>query len=77
MSGRFLRLSEVEDKIGYKKSWIYQAIKEGRFPEPVKIGPRARAFVEAEIDEWMQARIQESRQSKNSGISHSGNRAGV
>lgn len=58
---RFLRLPQVENKIGYKKSWIYQAIKDGRFPEPIKIGEKAIAFIESEIDEWMKARIQESR----------------
>ena len=61
MSKKFLRMSEVENKIGYKKSWIYQAIKEGQFPQPIKLGERAIAFIEDEIDEWMIARIEESR----------------
>lgn len=61
MSRKFLRMSEVEDKVGYKKSWIYQAIKDGVFPEPIKLGQRAIAFIEDEIDEWMNTRIQESR----------------
>ncbi len=61
MSRKFLRMSEVEDKIGYKKSWIYKAVKDGQFPEPVKLGQRAIAFIEDEIDEWMLARIEKSR----------------
>ena len=29
----------------------------GRFPRPVKIGPRAVAWVESEIDDWLRQRI--------------------
>lgn len=36
-------------------------IRRGVFPEPIKIGIRARAFVESEIDEWIENIIQFSR----------------
>ncbi|ELE9684371.1 AlpA family phage regulatory protein, partial [Enterobacter kobei] len=42
-------------------AWIYRLISEGRFPAPVKIGTRAVAFVESEIDEWIKAVISNSR----------------
>nr|DAJ72018.1 MAG TPA: putative transcriptional regulator [Caudoviricetes sp.] len=32
-----------------------------RFPKTVKIGSRAIAFIESEIDEWVNQRIAESR----------------
>ncbi len=53
---RLLRLPEVERRTGFKKSQLYKAINGGAFPTPVKLG-RATAFVEAEIDEWVRARI--------------------
>ena len=31
----------------------------GRFPQPVKIGPNSVGFVESEVEEWMQARIEQ------------------
>lgn len=34
-----IRLSTVMRMTGYSKSWIYQAIKAGNFPKPIKLGP--------------------------------------
>ncbi|MBJ5113047.1 AlpA family phage regulatory protein, partial [Salmonella enterica subsp. enterica serovar Corvallis] len=43
-------------------TWIYELIKAGRFPSQVKTGIRAVAFIESEIDEWIEATIRNSRQ---------------
>jgi len=61
MSQSFIRLSEVQRRTGYSKAWIYRLLKEQRFPQSVKIGSRSIAFVESEIDEWINQRIAESR----------------
>lgn len=61
MSQSFIRLSEVLRRTGYSKAWIYRLLKDNRFPQPVKIGSRSIAFVENEIDEWINQRIAESR----------------
>lgn len=45
-------------KTGFGKTWIYRLISEERFPRPVKIGIRAVAFVENEIDEWILTAIE-------------------
>lgn len=58
---RLIRLPEVLERTGYGKAWIYSLISEGRFPAPVKIGVRAIAFVESEVDEWIQSVIETSR----------------
>lgn len=58
---RLIRLPEVMSKTGYGKAWIYKLISEGRFPKPVKIGIRATAFVESEVDEWIDKVIRQSR----------------
>ncbi|EAQ0536856.1 AlpA family transcriptional regulator, partial [Salmonella enterica] len=50
-----IRLPEVLKRTGFGKAWIYRLISEGRFPAPVKIGVRAVAFVESEVDEWIQS----------------------
>ncbi|EOF3604054.1 AlpA family transcriptional regulator, partial [Salmonella enterica subsp. enterica serovar Newport] len=54
---RLIRLSEVMNKTGFGKAWIYRLISQNRFPQPVKIGIRAIAFIESEIDEWIQLTI--------------------
>lgn len=61
MSQSFIRLSEVQRRTGYSKAWIYRLIKEQRFPQSVKIGSRSIAFIESEIEDWINQRIAESR----------------
>ncbi|WPO94639.1 AlpA family transcriptional regulator [Buttiauxella sp. HR94] len=59
MSHSLIRLSEVQKRTGYSKAWIYRLLKDNRFPQSVKIGSRAIAFVESEVDEWICERIAE------------------
>ena len=58
---RLIRLPEVMNKTGYGKAWIYRLINEVLFPKPIKIGTRAIAFIESEIDEWIVSAIERSR----------------
>jgi prophage regulatory protein len=59
MSHSLIRLAEVQKRTGYSKAWIYRLLKDNRFPQSVKIGSRAIAFVESEVDEWISQRIEE------------------
>ncbi|WP_168386213.1 helix-turn-helix transcriptional regulator [Erwinia amylovora] len=61
---RLIRLPEVLHKTGYKKAWIYRLISENRFPKPIKLGLRAVAFIEVEIDQWISETISNSRKSR-------------
>ncbi|EEQ4616030.1 TPA: helix-turn-helix transcriptional regulator [Escherichia coli] len=61
MSNNLIRLSDVMRRTGYGRAWIYKLIAQERFPKPVKVGSRSIAFVESEIDEWINQRIAESR----------------
>ena len=61
MSHNLIRFPEVQRRTGYSKAWIYKLLKEKRFPAAVKIGSRAIAFVESEINDWVNQRIAESR----------------
>lgn len=61
MSNTLIRLPEVQRRTGYSKSWIYRLMSQKRFPKTVKIGSRAIAFIESEIEEWINQRIAESR----------------
>ena len=56
---KFLRLPEVISKTGYRRSNLYLLMHEGRFPKAVRLGPKAVAWLESEVDEWMQGRIAE------------------
>lgn len=55
--GRLIRLNEVENFTGLKKSTIYALMREGGgFPHPVRLTARAVAWREAEIQAWCAAR---------------------
>ena len=56
---RLLRLPEVKAKTGKCASAIYAEGATGAFPAPIKIGSRASAWVEAEVDAWIAERIRE------------------
>jgi prophage regulatory protein len=56
---RLIRLPEVESLTGYKRSRIYDFVKSGNFPQPLKIGPRATAWIESEIQGWINERIEQ------------------
>jgi len=59
MSKSLIRLPEVQRRTGYSKAWIYRLLKDNSFPKSVKIGSRAIAFVESEVEEWISQRIEE------------------
>jgi len=62
-----LRLPRVEAATGYKRSTIYRLIKERKFPSPITLaGGRAAAWLEDEINQWIQDRISESRKAEGS-----------
>ena len=58
-----LRLNEVMQRVGLRKSSLYHLIKESRFPAPIKAFPGARAslFLASEVDAWIAERIRTAR----------------
>ncbi len=62
---KLIRLSEVIRRTGFCKTWIYTLIRLGKFPKQIKIGERAVAFIESEVDEWIYKAIAASRNTSN------------
>jgi prophage regulatory protein len=58
---RLVRLDEVRRRTGLGRSDIYGKIKKKKFPAPIKLGERASGWIESEIDDWINTRIQHSR----------------
>lgn len=52
-----LRIKEVEKRIGFKRSYIYRLMREGKFPQQVRIGLRAVGWSSKDIDQWIEARL--------------------
>jgi prophage regulatory protein len=60
---RLIRLAEVLAICGKSRSSVYESIKKGTFPAPVKLGGRSAAWVKSEVLEWAETCIH-ARQSK-------------
>lgn len=58
---RLLRLPAVEAKCGLGKSAIYAGMKAGTFPKCIKLGPRAAAWPESDISNWIASKIRSAR----------------
>ena len=56
---RLIRLPEVENLIGCKKSTVYTMLKQGTFPRPIRLSARMVAWPETVVLKWLQDRIQE------------------
>lgn len=51
---RSLKLQEVMEKTALSRSAIYRKMNEDQFPQSISLGDRAVAWVESEVDEWME-----------------------
>ena len=53
MSNRLIRIKDVMDRTGLARSTVYKYINLGQFPQPIKLGTRAVAWVEREVEAWI------------------------
>jgi len=57
MAKQLIRLPAVRATVGLSRSEIYRLISLGRFPRPIPLGDRARAWDSDEIQGWVRERI--------------------
>lgn len=57
-----LRLPTVKARTALSRSSLYKFVAAGTFPKPVRLGPRAVGWIEAEVQEWLDRRIADSRE---------------
>ena len=53
---RLLRRPEVEARTGLSRSTLYDWMKRGDFPQPVKLGTRLVAWRESDVTAWLESR---------------------
>jgi len=53
---KLLRRPEVEMRTGLSRSTLYDWMKRGDFPKPVKLGARIFAWRESDLNEWLESR---------------------
>lgn len=54
---RFVRLPEVKARTGLSETRIVELERAGKFPKRIKISDRAVAWVESEIEEWLEKKL--------------------
>lgn len=54
---RVIKLKDVINTTGLSRSSIYAYMAKGGFPKPIQLGPRAVAWIEEEVQEWLKAKI--------------------
>lgn len=56
-----LRLPQVKERVGLGRTAIYDGIKDGTFPAPIRLGRRCVAWPSDVVDRWVRERIAEAR----------------
>lgn len=74
---RLIRLREVLAICGKSRSSVYDAIKKGEFPAPIKLNCRSSAWIKSEILQWVEGCIRSSRPLERVRISHRGAKNGI
>lgn len=54
---RLIRRKEVQAKTGLGASSIYAMMQQGKFPKAVNISERRVAWIESDVDQWINERI--------------------
>lgn len=56
-----ISMDRVIAKTTLGRGSIYAYVKAGNFPPPIKVGTRQIAWIESEVDAWIEKRIAASR----------------
>jgi prophage regulatory protein len=61
MQSNLLRPKQAASKAAISISHLYELVARGNFPKPIKISERITAFIESEVDAWINEKIQATR----------------
>jgi len=54
---RLLRLPDVLERSALSRSALYRLVNEGAFPRPLKLTQRSVAWVESEVEAWIDEKM--------------------
>ncbi|EMD9369021.1 AlpA family transcriptional regulator [Proteus mirabilis] len=61
LNDQFVDMKFITHLTGLTDKWFYKLIQDGEFPKPIKLG-RSSRWLKSEVEQWLQARIDESRE---------------
>ena len=56
---KLLKLFQVAEQLNVCKSQVYNLVKQGYLPKPIKIGRRGSAWLQSDIDSWFKSKIEQ------------------
>lgn len=62
---KLLKINEVIQIVKCSRSSIYYEINNGDFPKPIKLMKRSVAWLESDINNWVEKKIAESKGESN------------
>ncbi|WP_353935339.1 AlpA family transcriptional regulator [uncultured Oxalobacter sp.] len=54
MVKKLLKIRDVMERTACSRTAIYEKMKHGAFPKQIKLGERAVAWMESDIDAWIE-----------------------
>lgn len=65
MTRRVLRSDQVKERTGLPRSSMYLLMSRDEFPKPIRLSDSGRSvgWIESEVEDWIAARIRQSRNS--------------
>jgi len=57
---KFVDMAFITELTKLSDKWFYKMAQQGKFPKPVKFG-RSSRWIEREVKEWLEARVNEPR----------------
>ncbi|QLD32992.1 helix-turn-helix transcriptional regulator [Mannheimia varigena] len=58
---RFMKIDEVSAVTTLSETQIYRKMKAGEFPQNISIGANSKVWLESEIQQWIQTKIEQHR----------------
>ena len=59
MNKKLFKATEVAEYLNVCKSQVYNLVKQGIIPKPIKLGKRGSAWLVSDIDAWLESKIEE------------------
>ena len=61
MGQKFLRISDVKERTGLSRTSVYRLMREKDFPQSIPLGEQMVAWIEQEVEQWIDDRIKAAR----------------
>ena len=53
-----VRMSRLVEMIGLSRSTVWKLLSEGKFPNPIRLGPRSIGWRIKDVEDWIECREQ-------------------